>query len=231
MPRLPKHLAELPNGTCRTCLTVGDCTRTSPRKCRRCVREMKRKRQASLRVRQIMRNPICKRCKQPGEFTPAEPYTCKACRNEKYRARYHRDSTAKNEPGWLRRRKAKQQLPEVKAALAKLAKKRRRVDLLAREAEIRANRRNRLRKYNITEEQYAAMHTAQNALCAICKHTDPRMRLGRYFNLSVDHCHATGVVRGLLCQYCNTGLGAFKDSIESLQNAVKYLRKAKRGTR
>lgn len=42
-------------------------------------------------------------------------------------------------------------------------------------------------------------------------------------NLSVDHNHKTGAVRGLLCNGCNMGLGRFEDNIEWLQNAIDYL--------
>lgn len=41
--------------------------------------------------------------------------------------------------------------------------------------------------------------------------------------LVVDHCHDTGIVRGLLCHNCNRALGLFKDKIEVLKNAIKYL--------
>jgi hypothetical protein len=41
--------------------------------------------------------------------------------------------------------------------------------------------------------------------------------------LAVDHDHNTGKIRGLLCLYCNTGLGKFKDSTKLLNEAIKYL--------
>ena len=40
----------------------------------------------------------------------------------------------------------------------------------------------------------------------------------------VDHCHTSNEVRGILCLKCNMALGNFKDSIENLQNAIKYLK-------
>ena len=41
--------------------------------------------------------------------------------------------------------------------------------------------------------------------------------------LAIDHCHESGIVRGLLCMPCNTGLGNFKDNVQTLLNAIKYL--------
>ena len=41
--------------------------------------------------------------------------------------------------------------------------------------------------------------------------------------LSIDHCHTTGAVRGLLCERCNFGIGQFKDNPELLERAIAYL--------
>ncbi len=43
----------------------------------------------------------------------------------------------------------------------------------------------------------------------------------------VDHCHTTGKVRGLLCRQCNMALGLLKDNIDSLENAINYLKRNK----
>lgn len=69
--------------------------------------------------------------------------------------------------------------------------------------------------YGLTAEQYRAMHAAQHGRCAICDRPDTK--------LVVDHCHSSGVVRGLLCNACNVGLGNFKDNASLLTNAVAYL--------
>lgn len=74
-----------------------------------------------------------------------------------------------------------------------------------------------LRKtYNISLEDYANLLKEQEGLCWICKEKK---------DLVVDHDHATGKVRGLLCNLCNTSLGGFRDSVDSLKMAITYLSK------
>ncbi len=77
------------------------------------------------------------------------------------------------------------------------------------------------RKFNLTVQDYEHMLKLQRSVCAICEQPEKTRRL------SVDHCHATGVVRGLLCRRCNVALGQFNDSPELLRAALKYLRRAK----
>lgn len=76
-----------------------------------------------------------------------------------------------------------------------------------------------LRRYGITMEEFQQMVEAQNGLCAICAQP-PK---GKHY-LSVDHSHATGKVRGLLCDNCNKGIGNLQDSPEVLEKAAAYLR-------
>lgn len=84
----------------------------------------------------------------------------------------------------------------------------------------------RLRQRKITAEQYNELLLKQNSLCKICnKPETKKMRKdGTESPLSIDHCHSTNKVRGLLCNKCNSGLGFFKDSIELLQEAINYLK-------
>lgn len=63
----------------------------------------------------------------------------------------------------------------------------------------------------------ARMEKNQSGRCAICN---------RKAKLVIDHCHATGFVRGLLCSRCNTGLGQFCDNTHLMEVAVEYLKVA-----
>jgi len=86
-----------------------------------------------------------------------------------------------------------------------------------------------LKKYGITVEQYNAMLESQNGCCAICKTETPGNRKGKLsgeWKFSVDHCHATGVVRGLLCNHCNAALGLAKDNPDLLEIMADYLRRS-----
>lgn len=76
-------------------------------------------------------------------------------------------------------------------------------------------------KYNhgITLEWYNSTLAAQGGGCAICG-IPVCPQWGR---LSVDHCHTTGRVRGLLCNACNVSIGRFRDQPERLRKAADYL--------
>ncbi len=76
------------------------------------------------------------------------------------------------------------------------------------------------RTYGLLLVDYLKLIKIQNNRCAICntKNKYPFKRL------SVDHCHKTNKIRGLLCANCNTGLGYFKDKWSILNQAVKYLK-------
>lgn len=75
--------------------------------------------------------------------------------------------------------------------------------------------------YGLTFEDYAKKLGLQGGGCAICGSCE-NFR-GDQKMLHVDHDHATGKVRGILCAKCNGGLGYFKDSPELLSRAIAYL--------
>jgi len=81
-----------------------------------------------------------------------------------------------------------------------------------------------LKHYNITLDEYHDMLEKQNSVCAICgKPEFVKDNNGKTRSLAVDHDHATGEVRGLLCTNCNKALGHIQDSPTLLQSALAYL--------
>ncbi len=80
------------------------------------------------------------------------------------------------------------------------------------------------RNYKISIFQYYDLYTKNNGKCYICKTEGFTINCKNpTTTLIIDHDHETGEVRGLLCPNCNRALGLFKDSIEFLENAKKYL--------
>jgi len=73
--------------------------------------------------------------------------------------------------------------------------------------------------YGITQKQYNELLEKQNGICAICGKTPEDNGKA----LAVDHNHRTNVVRGLLCDKCNTGIGILQDSSKLLRTAADYL--------
>ncbi len=74
-------------------------------------------------------------------------------------------------------------------------------------------------RYGITEIMYQQLLVDQDYKCAIC---DKDSRDITYL-LHTDHCHTTGVVRGLLCAPCNAFLGIVQDNTNKIQKAIDYL--------
>jgi hypothetical protein len=72
--------------------------------------------------------------------------------------------------------------------------------------------------YGITSEQYWALYEAQGGCCIICQRAKGVKKL-----LAVDHDHATGYVRGLLCGPCNQILGHLRDDQAAAWRVWKYL--------
>ena len=78
-----------------------------------------------------------------------------------------------------------------------------------------------MNRYKITLEEYDAMVIKQDNKCGICgregnSHSNTR-------HLDVDHCHNTGLIRGLLCNRCNQSMGKVKDNPELLMLMYKWL--------
>lgn len=89
-------------------------------------------------------------------------------------------------------------------------------------------RRQNLRRYKFTPEQYEEMLAAQGGACAICRTTEPGGRNNR-FHIDHDHkCCPRGscgrCVRGLLCVRCNHGIANFNEDPAIFSAALAYLR-------
>lgn len=77
----------------------------------------------------------------------------------------------------------------------------------------------KMKRYGLTLAQYTQMLKAQNNTCKVClgPFESPR-------RTHVDHDHATGQVRAILCGSCNTALGHLRESDFNLQRMLAYLR-------
>ncbi|MFF4927431.1 endonuclease VII domain-containing protein [Streptomyces griseofuscus] len=88
-----------------------------------------------------------------------------------------------------------------------------------RKARSRASHASRVQAtYGLKPGEYDELFRLQGGVCAIC-------RQSRSKRLDVDHCHKTGVVRGLCCARCNRQLLAkgLRDNPEIARNAAEYL--------
>lgn len=79
----------------------------------------------------------------------------------------------------------------------------------------RRRRRHHLKLYGITLDQYYQLYAAQDGKCAICEI--------KAEVLNVDHNHTSGKVRGLLCHFCNLGIGNLRDDLNLVKKAAIYL--------
>lgn len=90
----------------------------------------------------------------------------------------------------------------------------------------RERRRHLQRFYGISVEDFDSLFRNQGERCACCRTSQPDKR-----GWCVDHDHATGKIRGILCNRCNASIGLNGDSLEKVELAlaqqVSYLRGAK----
>jgi len=160
-----------------------------------------------------------KRCKRCGETKPLDDFykhsgcrdgvrpECKAC-NLAEKARRHVDNP---QPARERTQRWREENPE------RYAENQRR--FRASGAKAISNRRSHLkRKYGITLEEYDAKLAEQGGVCAICRR-EPRPDI----SLHVDHDHASGAIRGLLCFRCNVAIGLIAEDHDNLVSIQRYL--------
>lgn len=82
--------------------------------------------------------------------------------------------------------------------------------------------------FGITVEQYEAALKLQNGVCALCECPETaKHQNGKTKDLAVDHCRYSGIIRGLLCWACNTGIGKLNHDPELLRKAAIYVESIK----
>jgi hypothetical protein len=135
------------------------------------------------------------------------------------------------DPGYHERKHASQRAyrQSHKKEILERRRRRRATDPAYRERELARERKWRRKNafetvYGISLEQYEAMVARQGGLCAICKCKPDK-------TLCVDHCHATGRVRALLCSSCNSMLGFAQDDPRRLEAGGGYLHASRNETR
>jgi hypothetical protein len=109
------------------------------------------------------------------------------------------------------------------------SKHRERVNALARKYQRRrrsndpsfARKQNLRAKYGLTLEQFDAWWTQVGGRCEVCGQRLERRRGGH----AIDHDHATGALRGLLCNGCNIALGMLREDIGRVLALGVYIEK------
>lgn len=93
------------------------------------------------------------------------------------------------------------------------------------EAGIKAHTKNHLaRTYGMSIEEYNMRYTNQSGCCAICQKHQTELN----HVLCVDHDHATGIIRGLLCKKCNLAIAFAEDNVDILRRMIRYLNRQER---
>lgn len=78
-------------------------------------------------------------------------------------------------------------------------------------------------KYGLNQVKLDKLIADQKGKCAICE--TPFLKSPKSRTPHVDHCHDSGLIRGILCQSCNFAVGHLYDNIEIAIRLVKYLAK------
>lgn len=179
---------------------------------------------------------LTRQCKKCGEIKSASDFskekrnksgfscTCISCTNFMSRENYknNKDSVSAKKKKWISENPEKMQKyrdnwdarnPEKRKLIRNQARK-----FAPKE---RTKHQSLKYKYGITLDMFMAIYHAQNGECAICK-----KEVGKFCKKTcVDHNHATGAVRGILCTACNFAIGALGEKEENLLSAISYLSK------
>ena len=129
--------------------------------------------------------------------------SCSSCKQNKSAQDFHRDKTTKDGLKYT-----------CKVCTGKYISNLGKTSANAKAGIIKRNRiKNIQGTFGISVDEYEKL--MESNTCGICGANDRRMVL--------DHCHSSGKIRGALCANCNIGLGHFKDNVDLLNKAIKWL--------
>ena len=116
---------------------------------------------------------------------------------------------------------AERKLAQTRAAVIRMRERKKAAGTLKTSYNYHVAMKAKYKGYGTTPEEVAA-HAAHG--CAICGRELTLVKdAGKELRAVVDHCHESNKFRGVLCNYCNLGLGNFKDNPEALRKAATYL--------
>lgn len=183
------------------------------------------------------KSKICLNCSKT--FIPSKndiriKFCCEKCRVEyrkknNYMKKYYRDNQEKYKE--MNASAEHKQKKNLSRNMRYHSDEKFRQDVIKRAKQYRIEHPNAKRKqdlmekYGITLEEYNSLLEKQDGGCAICGNKESGNKKRKV--LYVDHDHNTGKVRGLLCHYCNFGLGNFRDNTDYLKRAIAYLEECK----
>ena len=163
----------------------------------------------------------CSRCKSEkpesdfAEYGGKLFYWCRACQRESSKAYYYGLSERKRKALNRRSHAATKASGAEKRHRNKWMQKYRASPVFRREFQDGQG----ARRHGITPEEYAERRSRPCAICGVFKDEPGKRGSGMH----LDHDHATGQLRGTLCDKCNRGLGLFDDRTELLTRAAAYL--------
>ena len=164
-----------------------------------------------------------KPCKKHGRAERDKRGACRECSRARCRKWYHENIDAARESQRRRTRARYARNPEAGRRKQReyIRRNSDRVKEL-RKARYRKTKGDgvglRCRSFGITRARFDEMWREQGACCAVC-----REAFATPSDAGIDHDHATGRVRGLLCNPCNFAIGQMKDDPHRLREAAKYL--------
>lgn len=175
-------------------------------------------------VRQA-REVICIDCTEPFITTGHNARRCPPCGKRRDRE-HNRDYRAKNRDRLASIARARRDAdPAAFRAAVKQRNEARGEAYVEYHREWRRVNRDRLRiqrqarQYGLSVDELVSLFAVQKNQCPVC---DESISLDEKYD--VDHCHSTGVVRGVLHPLCNRGMGLLRDDADNLERAARYLR-------